>query len=84
MPCQCKELFSEELDMLIPLYVRRTYLENQQIHFRNPHYTGFVAPGIVNVNKVFKRGTEIVQEMIGHKVIEWIFTKSNSTEDANL
>ena len=30
--------------MLIPLYVRRTYLKNQQIHFQNPHYTGFVAP----------------------------------------
>ena len=63
--------------MLIPLYVRRTYLDNQQIHFRTPHYTGFVAPGIVNINKVFKGSTEILQEMIGHKAIEWILTKLN-------
>ena len=66
--------------MLIPLYIRRTYLKNQQIHFRNPHYTGFVAPGIININKVFKGSTKILQEMIGHKVIEWIFTKSNSVK----
>ena len=79
-PCHCKELFSEELDVLIPLYVRRTYLENHQIHFRNPNYTEFVDPGIVNINIVFKGSTEILQEMIGHKVIEWIFTKSNSVK----
>ena len=79
-PCQCKESFSEELDVLIPLYVRRTYLENQQIHFRNPNYTGFVDPGTVNINNVFEGSTEILQEMIGHKVIEWIFTKSNSVK----
>ena len=66
--------------MLIPLYVRRTYLENQHIHFQNPNYTGFVDPGIVNINKVFKGSTEILQEMIGHKVIDWIFTKSNSVK----
>ena len=70
--------------MLIPLYVRCAYVENQQIHFRNSHYTGFVAPGIVNVNKVLKGGTKILQDIIGHKVVEWIFTKSNSAEDANL
>ena len=79
-PCQCKEWFSEELDVLRPLYVRRTYLENQHIHFRNPNYTGFVDPGIVNINKVFKGSTEILQEMIGHKDIERIFTKSNSVK----
>ena len=66
--------------MLIPLYVRRTYLENQQIHFQNPNYTGFVDPGTVNINNVFEGSTEILQEMIGHKVIEWIFTKSNSVK----
>ena len=68
--------------MLIPLYVRRTYLENQQIRFRNPNYTGFVDPSIVNINKVFnfKGSTEILQEMMGHKVIEWIFTKSSSVK----
>ena len=43
------------------LYVRRTYLESQQIHFRNPNYTGFVDPGIVNINRVFKESTEILQ-----------------------
>ena len=78
---------STSLDVLISLYVRRTYLENQQLHFRNPNYTGFVDPGIVNINKVFKGSTDILQEMIGHKVIEWLFTKSNSVkieEDANL
>ena len=77
-PCQCKESFSEELDVLLPLYVRRTYLENQQIHFRNQNYTGFVDPGIVNINKAFEGSTEILHEMIVHKVIEWILLLGKS------
>ena len=39
---------------------------------------GLFDPGIVNINKAFKGSTEILQEMIGHKVTEWILLLGKS------
>ena len=63
-------------------FIRTSYISRKSADsFPKPkYYTGFVDPSIVNINKVFKESTEILQEMIGHKVIESIFTKLNSVQ----